>query len=112
MSVDERARVTVWVVLLLCLTFLVGHHVWKAGRNRPLTPDEAVAAMSVPAGFAVELVASEPRIAHPIAMTSDERGRLWLVESSTGPADSPSTSPGRIKILESSRGDGTFDKLS
>ena len=38
-----------------------------------LSPTEAIARMTVPEGFSVELVASEPDIVNPVAMTIDER---------------------------------------
>ena len=37
--------------------------------------------MTVPPGFRVELVAAEPDIVNPVAMTFDERGRIWITES-------------------------------
>ena len=36
--------------------------------------------MTVPPGFHVELVAAEPDIVNPVAMTFDERGRIWITE--------------------------------
>ncbi|MES2467373.1 MAG: PVC-type heme-binding CxxCH protein [Verrucomicrobiota bacterium] len=44
------------------------------------TVEEAIAAMSVPDGYAVRCFASEPMIINPVAMTWDHRGRLWVVE--------------------------------
>ena len=49
--------------------------------NRPYSPAEAIEAMTVLPGFAVELVASEPEIVNPIAMTFDDQGRIWITES-------------------------------
>ena len=60
--------------------------------NDPYEPAEALKRMTVPEGFTVELVASEPDIINPIAMTFDDRGRIWVTESveyprkSAGPA--------------------------
>ncbi|MFM9032661.1 MAG: hypothetical protein ACKOTF_18695, partial [Opitutaceae bacterium] len=50
------------------------------GQARLLSPEEAVRAMKLPAGYAAELVASEPVIRQPIDLRFDERGRLWVVE--------------------------------
>ena len=47
----------------------------RARRKRPSKT------MTVPPGFTVELVASEPDIVNPVAMTFDERGRIWITES-------------------------------
>ena len=46
-----------------------------------LSPQEAIGKMKVPPGFQVELVASEPEIVNPVAMTFDERGRAWITAS-------------------------------
>ncbi len=54
-----------------------------------LPPEEAAAAMSVPAGFHVELVAGEPDVHQPVAFTIDERGRLWVAEAFTYPIKRP-----------------------
>jgi hypothetical protein len=55
------------------------------GQDRPpgpaLSPAEAIARMRVPDGFHVELVAAEPDLVNPVAMTFDERGRIWVTES-------------------------------
>jgi putative membrane-bound dehydrogenase-like protein len=49
------------------------------------TPLEAVAKMTLPDGFAVDVLASEPSIVQPIAFCWDEHGRIWLVEGNTYP---------------------------
>ena len=49
--------------------------------NPPKTPAEAVQAMTVPPGFTVEVVAAEPNLVNPVAMTFDEKGRIWVTES-------------------------------
>jgi len=50
------------------------------GQSKPpgpaLTPEEARIRMTVPEGFQVELVASEPDLVNPVAMTFDEQGRI------------------------------------
>jgi hypothetical protein len=49
-------------------------------QDRPDPPAEAPGKMTVPAGFHVSLFAGEPDVVQPIAMTFDDRGRLWVVE--------------------------------
>ncbi|RMF27315.1 MAG: dehydrogenase, partial [Bacteroidetes bacterium] len=64
-------------------------------------------------GFRVELVAREPLVEAPVALSFDDRGRIWVVEmrgymrdlAGTG-EDQPS---GRISILEDRDGDGRMD---
>jgi len=46
----------------------------------PMTPEESAAAFKVPAGFRVEVVASEPLIASPSGVCWDERGRMFVSE--------------------------------
>ena len=68
--------------------------------------------MTVPEGFAVELVASEPDIVNPVAMTFDERGRIWITESLEYPRQEAGPGRDRIKILEDTDGDGKADKFT
>ena len=53
----------------------------QAVQHSPLTPVDALAAFRVAPGLRVELVAAEPDIVNPVAMTFDERGRIWITES-------------------------------
>ena len=46
----------------------------------PLTPEQSRQLFAVPAGFRVELVASEPHLADPVAMAFDARGRILVCE--------------------------------
>ncbi len=43
-------------------------------------PDKATSTFQWRDGFRVELVASEPLIVDPVAMSFDENGRLFVVE--------------------------------
>ena len=78
----------------------------------PLSPAEAVARMTVPPGFAVEVVAAEPDLVNPVAMTFDERGRVYVAESLEYPRKSPGPGRDRIKVLEDTDGDGRADKFT
>jgi putative membrane-bound dehydrogenase-like protein len=80
--------------------------------GEPLSPAEAIKKMTVPDGFTVELVAAEPTIVNPVAMTFDERGRIWITESLEYPRSSAGPGRDRIKVLESTKGDGTYDKVT
>src|SRR5207302_8998344 len=80
--------------------------------NRPYSPEEAIEAMTVPPGFAVELVASEPDIVNPIAMTFDDRGRIWITESLEYPRKEPGKGRDRVKVLEDTDRDGRADKVT
>lgn len=77
-----------------------------------LSPAEAIAKMTVPEGFSVELVASEPDIVNPVSMTIDERGRFWITESLEYPRRTPGPGKDRVKILEDTDSDGQMDKFT
>ena len=77
-----------------------------------LTPDEAVAAMTLPNNFSVNAWASEPMMTQPMAFCWDDRGRLWVAENrdyeSRGRGFS-NAGNSRILILEDTNGDGKAD---
>jgi len=86
----------------------------EEGRNAKfLSPEEAVAEMTVKAGFEVNVFASEPMITQPMAFCWDDKGRLWVAENrdyeSRGHGFS-NAGDSRILILEDSNGDGVADK--
>src|SRR5438094_1691493 len=74
-------------------------------------PKDALKTFHVKKGFHIELAASEPNVASPVAMSFDERGRLFVVEMidySERREEIPHL--GRIRLLEDTDGDGVFDK--
>ena len=79
-----------------------------------LSPEETRKKILVPPGFEVRLFASEPEVVNPVAMTWDERGRLWVLELYEYPKGAPKGSKGRdrIKILEDTDADGKADKVT
>ena len=86
------------------------------GQDRPpnpaRSPEEAVAAMTVPEGFTVEVVAAEPDLVNPVAMTFDEKGRIWVTESLEYPRKEPGPGRDRVKVLEDTDGDGAADRVT
>ena len=50
------------------------------GPSQGYSPTDAPGRMVVPGGIAVNLFAAEPDIWQPIAVTCDDRGRVWTVE--------------------------------
>src|SRR5438270_9908683 len=91
---------------------LTGPYAPAAGA--PLSPAEAQKKFVVPAGFEVRLFAAEPDVINPVAMTWDERGRLWVLGLYEYPLGAPpGTKPrDRIKILEDTDSDGRADKVT
>lgn len=77
-----------------------------------LSPEEALKRFKVPEGFSVELVASEPDVVNPVAMTIDEKGRFWVTESFEYPRREAGPGRDRVKTLEDTDGDGKVDKVT
>jgi putative membrane-bound dehydrogenase-like protein len=106
----------VLITLLCCGTavaqerVVIPHHQDKPP-GPALSPEEAVAKMTVPEGFKVEIVAAEPDIVNPIAMTIDEKGRFWITESLEYPRNAPGPGKDRVKVLEDTDGDGKADSF-
>lgn len=87
----------------------------------PTPPDQAAAKFRVLHGFRMDLLAAEPLVASPVAMTYDENGRAYVCEMRDYPytdkanhkpsQENPTDQPiGRVRLLEDSDGDGDFDK--
>src|SRR5687767_2354800 len=67
----------------------------------------------VPEGFAIEQAAGHPSIQFPMFACFDDRGRLFVAESSGLDLYAElvaQTRKCRISLLEDTDGDGTFDK--
>jgi len=81
--------------------------------TEPLLPDQTQKRLQLPDGFEARLFAAEPEVVNPVAMSWDERGRLWVLELYEYPKGAPPTRTGRdrIKILEDVDGDGVADKV-
>src|ERR1051326_6041502 len=80
--------------------------------NQPYSPAEALSKMTVPEGFHLDLVASEPQIVNPIAMAFDERGRIWITESVEYPRKSAGPGRDRVKVLEDFDDSGRARKVT
>jgi putative membrane-bound dehydrogenase-like protein len=82
-------------------------------KDKLFSPAEALAKVKVPEGFVVSLFAAEPDVQQPIAITTDERGRLWVAENYTYSESKVNFNDelrDRIVILEDTDGDGRFDE--
>jgi mono/diheme cytochrome c family protein/glucose/arabinose dehydrogenase len=81
----------------------------------PLSPSEALASFVLAEDdLKIELVAAEPLVQDPVAITFDEEGRLWVVEMLGFMSDIDGTGEndriGRISILIDENQDGQMDK--
>lgn len=81
--------------------------------QEPLSPKESMKHIQVPVDFTLDLFAHEPNVMHPIAMTWDERGRLYVLITKDYPNERK-TSGGSdyIVICEDTNGDGKADKFT
>lgn len=85
--------------------------------NKPapvLSASEALAAFRIAPDFEIELVAAEPLVEDPVAMSWDEFGRLYVVEMRgymPDPYGTGSDEPvGQIVRLQDDDGDGVMDR--
>lgn len=78
----------------------------------PKSPAESLACLQIEPGLEIQLVASEPLVKDPVAITFDERGRLFVVEYGDypiGPEDGGDPLS-KVVYLEDTDGDGKADK--
>jgi mono/diheme cytochrome c family protein/glucose/arabinose dehydrogenase len=79
-----------------------------------LSPQESLKTIHLPKGYHLELVASEPMIHEPVAITWDANGRMYVAEMNTYMQDAEGTGEmkavSRVKRLEDTNGDGKMDK--
>lgn len=80
-------------------------------RIPPTEPRDAIKKFVLKPGYKVELVASEPLIASPVAVAWDENSRLYVVEM-RGYSENRDEKLSRVKLLESTKGDGIYDKAT
>ncbi len=77
-----------------------------------LTPEQAVARMTVPDGYGVAAWAAEPMVVQPMAFCWDDRGRLWVAENrdyESRVRGFSNAGNSRILILEDTDRDGVAD---
>lgn len=84
--------------------------------QKPESPADEQKHFHLPEGFHAELFAAEPDIIKPIAMNFDERGRLWIIESTDYPnnvlSNPQENGNDRLKICEDTKGTGRADKFT
>ncbi len=85
----------------------------KYAESPVLDAKAALKAMEVEKGLQVELVAAEPQVFVPVAMSFDDRGRMWVVEMMGYMPDTSGAGEemrnGKVVILEDTNHDGTID---
>jgi mono/diheme cytochrome c family protein len=123
MKILISAFITVSVVCLLILT--TGQGCSQKDKTRAsadsmsyssspvLSPEAAIEKMHVEDGFEIKLVASEPLITAPVAMSFDRNGRIWVVQMNDYMPDTLGTGEekptGKVVILTDTNNDGIMD---
>ncbi|MES2829335.1 MAG: c-type cytochrome [Bacteroidota bacterium] len=80
----------------------------------PVVPaDQSISRMKLEEGFDIQLIASEPLVSTPVAMSFDTKGRMWVVEMTGYMPDTLGRGEeipnGKIVILSDQNNDGVFD---
>ncbi|MFD2574168.1 PVC-type heme-binding CxxCH protein [Spirosoma soli] len=82
-------------------------------QQKPLSPEESMKHIQIPAGFTLDLFAHEPNVMHPIALAWDERGRLYALITKDYPNErKPEGGSDYIVICEDTDKDGKADKFT
>jgi mono/diheme cytochrome c family protein/glucose/arabinose dehydrogenase len=120
-----EARAMSGLVLVLAATLLAQER--RPSRDSPrdavpapaepvplLSAEEAIKTFQLPPGFRAEVVATEPMLEHPVALSFDPDGRVFVAEMRSFMPDPHGTGEneptGRISVLEDTDGDGRMDK--
>ncbi|MEZ6077725.1 MAG: hypothetical protein R3C56_19265 [Pirellulaceae bacterium] len=77
-------------------------------RIPPTSPDQALATFEVAEGFEIQLIASEPLVASPVAIEWDASGGLFVCEM-RGYSEDRDDGLSRIARLTDTNGDGVYD---
>jgi mono/diheme cytochrome c family protein/glucose/arabinose dehydrogenase len=82
-------------------------------KTDPLSAEASLDNMTVEEGFEVKLIASEPLISAPVALTFDNQSRIWALEMNGFMPDTLGTGEdkpsGKVVILEDEDQDGVMD---
>ena len=113
------------IVLSFCLLVLItGEGCTPKNKNNTdslafssapvLSAADAISKMHIEKGFEIKLVASEPLIAAPVAVSFDKGGRIWVVQMNDYMPDTLGTGEdrptGKVVILSDKNGDGIMDE--
>jgi mono/diheme cytochrome c family protein/glucose/arabinose dehydrogenase/HEAT repeat protein len=81
-----------------------------------MSPEDELKTFRIADGFEIQLVAAEPMVEDPIALSFDAQGRIWVLEMRGYMHDIEGAGEdqplGRVKLLTDTDGDGKADKAS
>ena len=97
--------------LALSLCMAAGAAAAEPGDRDAPTPEAVLRDTRVADGFVMELVAMEPAVVDPVAVTFDEHGTPFVVEYRDYPSGPPAGSPplSRVVRLDDADGDGRYE---
>ncbi|HLS27470.1 MAG TPA: PVC-type heme-binding CxxCH protein, partial [Opitutales bacterium] len=78
-------------------------------RIPPTEPADALETFEIKDGFKIELVASEPIVVDPVAISFDENGQLYVIEM-IDYSERRDETLGRVMLLRDTDGDGIFNE--
>src|SRR4051812_2520229 len=81
---------------------------YKLERVPPMTPQQSMASVEVAPGFRIELVAAEPQVIDPVAVSTDENGQMYVVEMRDY-SEKDKDFLGRIRLLTDEDGSGHYE---
>jgi putative membrane-bound dehydrogenase-like protein len=81
---------------------------YKLERVPAMTAPQSMASMEVAPGYRIELVASEPQVIDPVAISTDENGKMYVVEMRDY-SEKDKDFLGRIRLLTDKDGDGKYE---
>ena len=119
-------KIKLQLLSLLCLPLFILSCGGKKDNQEPafnphpspayLSPEESLKSMYLPKGYHMQLVANEPMVQEPVAITWDGDGRMYVAEMLTYMEDADATGErlpySRIMMLEDTDNDGKMDKSS
>ena len=116
------------LIALLALTSCIPFTSWAADELKfpttpPTAPQNAAKTFHVLDGFEMQLIAAEPLVTDPVAITYDADGRAYVCEMNDYPytdkehhkhaQENPTDqSIGKVRLLTDTDGDGVFDKAT
>jgi len=112
-KVRARLKIASWLAILGLIIWMafvkIPEQVIKKGGG---TRNAGVAGFQVPQGFTVERVAGAERVSYPMLAALDDRGRLFVTESSgknISGSEMAKNPECRIRLLEDLDGDGVYE---